>query len=441
VTTVRPGKNLLRMTVALAVSSIVAFFWSPILIVLVALFVVVAAAAVREYGQLAQLLAGMSVERVLPPVIGRDAAFVAHLSVRNKNTSPILGELRDVLPPQVVPQLALRSISIPAGSMSVMEAVLRIPRRGRYEFGPVWIRLQGARGLLEAQKPFDCPGAIRVLPETFASREQMQKDMGADVRLLDQIQRTRQHGSGTEFESLHPYRLGDDPRRIDWRATARQQSLVVRHFQVERHRDVMIIIDNGRVMGADIGRGSKLDCAVDSALNLARVVLQSGDRCGIAAYDRKVLGFLPPLAGSSALRSLADCVYALQTQWYESDFTAMLTELRSRQAKRTFLIMLSDLGDAETSQRTCASLIQLQRQHLVLFAALRTPLLGRITREPIVAARDASRKAVAFRLTRDRRRALQALTHNGVHVVDVEPTQLTIPLVNQFIELRQRNML
>jgi uncharacterized protein (DUF58 family) len=322
-----------------------------------------------------------------------------------------------------------------------MEALFRIPQRGRYTFGPVWIRAFGPWELLEAQQSYDCPGAIKVLPETFASNERMQKDVGAEARLLDQIQRSRHRGTGTEFESLQPFRLGDDPRRIDWRATARQRSLVVRHFQIERHRDVMIVIDSGRLMGADVGRGSKLDCAVDSALNLARVVLQSGDRCGVAAYDRKVLGFLPPLAGSTALRSLAECVYDLQTQWHESDFASMLAELRSRQAKRTFLIVLSDLGDLETSQRTCASLIQLQRQHLVLFAALRTPVLGRIVREPIAEPVDASRKAVAFRLISDRRRALHALSHNGVHVVDVEPTQLTVPLINQFVELRQRNAL
>jgi uncharacterized protein (DUF58 family) len=169
--------------------------------------------------------------------------------------------------------------------------------------------------------------------------------------------------------------------------------------------------------------------------------LQSGDRCGVAAYDREVVGFLPPLAGASALRSLAECIYDLQTQWHESDFTSMLAELRQRQQKRTFLIFISDLGDAETSQRTCASLIQLQRQHLVLFAALRTPLLGRIVREPIGELQEASRKAVAFRLLRDRRQALHTLSHNGVHVVDVEPTHLTAPLINRFIELRQRNLL
>ena len=83
----------------------------------------------------------------------------------------------------------------------------------------------------------------------------------------------------------------------------------------------------------------------------------------------------------------------------------------------------------------------MQRQHLVLFAALRTPLLGRIVEAPLRTPADVARKAVVFRLLRDRRRALHALSRSGVHVVDVEPTQLTAPLVNQFVELRRQNLL
>jgi uncharacterized protein (DUF58 family) len=439
--TIRPGKNMVRAIGALAGLCVLAFFWWPVTIILSAALVALAAATIVERKWLTRALAGVTVERKLPPVVGRDAEFLARLSITNGNAAPIRGEMRDVLPDFAIPSIAFRSISIGAGQTSLLEAVFRIPRRGRHAFGPVWLRIEGPWGILEAQQSYDCPGSVKVLPETFASRERMEKEIGAEIRLLDQLQRSRQRGAGTEFESLQPYRLGDDPRRIDWRATARQKSLVVRHFQIERHRDVMIVIDSGRLMGADVGRGSKLDCAVDAALNLARVVLQSGDRCGVAAYDREVRGFLPPLAGASALRSLAECVYDLQTEWHESDFTAMLSELRHRQAKRTFLIFISDLGDAETSQRTCASLIQLQKQHLVLFAALRTPVLGRIVREPVGEPPDAARKAVVFRLLRDRRRALHTLSHNGVHIVDVEPTQLTVPLINQFIELRQRNLL
>lgn len=439
--TLRPGKNLVLAVAGIAAVSLVTFVWWPIVMLLAAAIVGLVGAAEYDRRQLKRMLAKVFVTRSLPTVIGRAVRFDGRLNVYNGNAEPLVGEVRDEHPSAAEPQLTIHPAQVLPQSAVDFATSFRIAQRGRHAFGPVWIRAAGPLGLIEGQKSFDCRGEVEVLPETFASREQLQKDMGAELRLLDKLQRSRQYGTGTEFESLYPFRLGDDPRRIDWRATARQRTPVVRRFQVERHRDVMIVIDCGRLMGAQIGQGSKLDCAVDGGLNLARVVLASGDRCGVAAFDQRVRGFLPPIAGAAALRSLVECVYDLRTDWHESDFTPMLAELRARQAKRTFLIVISDLGDAETSQRLCASLVQLQRQHLVLFAALKTPLLGRVVREEIEIARDVARKAVAMRLVRDRRRALHALVRGGVHVLDVEPSQLSIPLVNQFIELRQRNLL
>lgn len=439
--TLRPGKLLVRLALAAALASAATFVWLPTAWILAAALLVVLGMAEWDRRRLRRVLDGISISRSLPPVIGRDTPFESRLTVANANRGTVDAEVRDELPRDANPRLVIHSVTLPADGAATLTTSLRIPRRGRHAFGPVWLRAHGPFGLVEAQRPFACLGQVNVLPETFASREQLKKDIGSELRLLDKIQRSRQYGTGTEFESLYPFRLGDDPRRIDWRATARQQTLVVRRFQIERHRDVMIVLDCGRLMGADVGRGSKLDCAVDAALNLARIVLNSGDRCGVAAYDRQVRGFLPPLAGPNALRALVHSVAGLETRWHESDFTPMLAELRARRAKRTFLIVLSDVVDAETSQRLCASLVQLGRQHLVLFAALKTPLLDRVVAEPIAGLGDAARKAVAFRLIRDRGRALHALRHGGVHVLDVEPSQLTAPLINQFIELRQRNLL
>jgi uncharacterized protein (DUF58 family) len=438
---IRPGANAVRTLVALVLLSPITFVWPPMAFVLLAATAALVIAAIIDLRRVRPLLSHVAVRRTMPPLIGRAAPLEVQLAIHNGNVRSIHGEVRDQHPCSTTPRLVVFEIGVAPAGKATCTTVCRITERGLHQFGPVWVRLRGPWKLIDASRAFDCTGSVKVLPETFASREQLAKDAGAEQRLRDMIQRSRQQGAGTEFQSLDAYRAGDDPRRIDWRATARQQSFVVRRFQVERHRDVMIIVDAGRLMGSDAGRGSKLDCAVDAALNLARVALGSGDCCGAAAYDRAVRGFLPPLSGSTALKSIVECFYDLKVQWYESDFTPMLAELRARRAKRTFLIVISDVSDAETSGRLCAALRQLQHQHVVLFAALRTPLLSQVVAEPVETSADAARKVVALRLLRDRARALHALRRGGVHVLDVEPKELTLPLVNQFVELRQRNLL
>src|SRR4029077_8870739 len=101
----------------------------------------------------------------------------------------------------------------------VLSQVQRIPVRGVHTLGPAWVRLGGPLSCLEAQRTFGDTSEVKVLPELYASRDELIKVMGDEVALLDKQVFTRQRGAGTEFESLSEYRQGDAPRRIDWRTT------------------------------------------------------------------------------------------------------------------------------------------------------------------------------------------------------------------------------
>lgn len=440
----RPGQNAIRAGFVVLGLSLIYFVlpWAIILGLTIATTIGIVAVAVHEAIVVSRCLSQLKVRRMLPVVIGRDQPITIAWQIENESFQNVVGVLREVMPDAAVPRVITESFQIAAGIESPpLKQVFRIPIRGRHQVGPIWIRLTGTHELIEVQRLFDLTASIKVLPEQFASREELLKDQGAEIRMLDMATRTRQHGAGTEFESLAEFREGDDPRRIDWRATARIQRPVIRRFQIERHRDVMILVDCGRLMGTDTGHGTKLDCAVDAALILSRVVLQSGDRCGMGLYDSEVRGYLPPVAGRAGLSGLTNSVYDLQSNFLESDFGPIFATLQTRQAKRSMIIVISDVVEAETSRQFRASLAKLGLRHIVLFAALRTPLLARVLKEPVVTMVDGAKKAVTFRLLRERQLALQSLKHAGVHVLDIEPSQLTIPLVNQFIQLRQRNLL
>jgi uncharacterized protein (DUF58 family) len=419
------------------------FVWpgAPWLAVAGLTLAVAAGVAVLDYRALRTAFRTIRIERALPAAIGRDLRFPVELHVVNGAPTSHMAELRDVVPGVAVPAFQVHAFRLPAAGRHSLTAPFRIPVRGLFEFGPVWLRLTGPFEVLEAQRSVVCPGIVKVLPEGFSSAEGLRQDERAELLRLDKVSRVRQTGVGTEFETLSEFRPGDDPRRIDWKTTARYRRPVVRRFQVERHRDVMIVIDCGRLMGADAGRGSKLDCAVDSALLLCRTALESGDRCGLALFDDRVLGYRPPLSGPRALGSLVDSVYNVQSRWAESDFGLMFATLQSRQAKRSLVVILSDIVDVETSARFRTSLASLAKRHVVLFAGLQTPLLRQIVREPVATLLDGSRKAVAFRVMRERDEALRSLGRSGVQVLDVEPSRLTVPLINRFIELRQGNVL
>lgn len=439
--TVRPGKNLVWVAASLLVVALATALWSAAAWLMPLLAVVAAGLAVRDFTRLRHSFRGVRVLRELPAIVGRDMPFEVTLRFLAEAPHALSGTMRDGVSPRAEPSVWISPLYLPAGGSAELRQTFRMATRGRYQFGPVWLRLAGPAGLLEGQQALDCHGAVQVLPEGLVSREQLSRDAAQELRLLEKQMHTRQRGTGTEFESLSEFRTGDDPRRIDWRTTARCRHLIVRRYQVERCRDMMILLDCGRLMGSDAGKGTKLDCAVDAALLLARVALSGGDRCGLGVFDDRVQGYLPPIGGPQAMHTLTTTVCDLQSQWLETDFSPMFSTLQSRQTKRALVVILSDIADVETSERYRVSLATLAKRHIVLFAALQTPLLKAVVHAPVTEVLDGFRKAVSLRILREREAALHGLRRSGVHVLDVTPSQLTLPLVNQYLSLRRQNVL
>lgn len=378
-------------------------------------------------------------ERSVPSIVARGRTFIVKLTIFNGGSGSYRGVIRDVVPTRALQQLHIYPVQVIPGQ-SLLSYPLMIPERGIHNFGNLWIRIVGKFGLVEVHLSWTAPFTIRVLPESLVPEDELSKDAMDERRLLDQISQSRNRGEGTEFESLSEYREGDDIRRINWRSSARLNRLIVCRYQMEQHRDVLVLVDSGRLMGTSVGNGTKLDCAINAALIIARVALQSGDRCGLGIFDSKVRGYLTPISGAASHRILIEHLFSVKPCWVETNFAPMFATLQARQSKRALLVILSDMMEEETTERYRAALLSLSGRHEVVFAALRTPLLAESAHALIVETKDVARKTFALRLMREREQTLHSLKRSGIHVLDVEPKQLTIPLVNAFIDVKHRSV-
>ena len=439
--TVRPGQNLLWLSGAAVILAGAAFFVPAAAWLLPPLLAITVGLALYDQLWLRRHRSELIVKRELPPVVGRDIPFELVLHCSNTGNRPMRGTLREVAPAEAQPRWW--AVPFPVGGFTRSIEFRRsfsIPVRGRFEFGPAWVSVVGPCGILEGLWDVAGQSSVKVFPEGLVGKDDLSQHVNAEIQILDRRSRSRRRSIGTEFELISEYRTGDDPRRIDWRATARLRRTVVRRFQIEQHQDVLVLIDCGRLMGANAGRGSKLDCAVDAALSLARVALAGGDRCGLALFDSDVVGYLPPRGGLALFPTIVESVFDAQSRWQETDFAAVFAHLQTRQQKRGLVIVLSDVADEETSRRACVALAGLAKKHVVIFAALQTPLLLEQASSTIKDRLDAARQAVAYRLLRERRRTLHTLRRGNVQILDVEPSAIAVPLINRYLEIRARNL-
>lgn len=375
-----------------------------------------------------------------PATAVRDDTLALRCRVSNGAASPLEVRVRLELPPQGEPRLHHQWIALAATAETTLDLAVRTPVRGDYAFGPIHLRARGRLAFAQAQRRVDAAAACAVLPDVRAVRDHI-LSRRHHVAMTPHLRTMRFRGLGSEFESLRDYEEGDDVRHIDWKATARHRRVIVRNYEVEHYRDILVLVDHGRLMGGREGTGTKLDRALDAALMLAGVALDSGDRCGVMTFHHEVTAWLKPAAGMPQLRRVLRTLYNVQPEMVETHFRRAFIYLQTRLVKRSLVVVLSDVADAEASRSLAEGLIALRRRHLVLFAALRTPEVEAVLEEPPADPLAPYRSAVAYRLLRDRAEVFARLHKGGVHLLDVSPARLTVPLVNRYIELRETNRL
>jgi uncharacterized protein (DUF58 family) len=360
------------------------------------------------------------------------------LLVTNTGRRAVRGLLRDGWPPSagvVEPRHRLR---LPAGERTRLVTTLRPTRRGDRSAARVTLRSVGPLGLAARQRSVQAPGTLRTL-HPFPARKHLPSRL-AVLRQLDGRAALRTRGQGTEFDSLREYVEGDDVRSIDWRATARRQHLVVRTWQPEQHRRIVIVIDTSRTSAGRVDDAPRLDAAMDAALLLTALAGHARDRVQVLAGDRRVVA---RVGGHDRARLLHDTISTLapvEPHLVEADWSLLATEVSRLGSHRALVVLLTPLESSAVEQGLLPVLPALCAHHRVVVASVADPAVARM-RTARDTVEQAYAAAAAERTTSLRRRTADALAHLGVDVLDELPQDLPVRLADHYLMLKRQGLL
>jgi uncharacterized protein (DUF58 family) len=194
---------------------------------------------------------------------------------------------------EVVTGDTVRSVRLRAGEERQLAYTLRCTTWGVHELGRTRIRARDpfrivgweARGAeTQEVKAYPSPLTLRRLVPPVET----QAFAGSEV--------ARVKGEGVEYADIRHFVPGDRVRSINWRASARSQSLVVNERHPERNADVVLFVDS--FVDVRSGGRSVLEDAVRAAGALATHYLASRDRVGLVGFGG-VLRWLRPGMGST----------------------------------------------------------------------------------------------------------------------------------------------
>lgn len=314
----------------------------------------------------------------------------------------------------------------------------RTLRRGDGVLGDLHLRVAGPLGLAWTQRRIPRADAVRVIPGMLeVARYRL---LGMRNRLREAgFRSVRQRGEGGAFESLREYVRGDDPRNLDWKASARRGGLIVRQYEMERRQNIVLAIDAGRLMTQKVGERERLDYALTAALLLADVAGVHDDAVGLLVFSDKVDVFLPPARKS--LTRLSEALGQVHAKMVEPNYPAAFTYLGQQVRRRSLLVLFTDIIDPLASAAVVSQLSRAAERHLPLAVAIRNPdLEAAAALEPVDEA-AVYRRAAAEELLQSRAAALAAMQRAGVLVADTRPGDAVPAVVNKYLDVKRRGML
>ncbi len=330
------------------------------------------------------------------------------------------------------------SVGVPAASTVRRSYRVRARKRGFARLGHVHLRVRGPWGLAWRQGEVACSQEVRVQPGIGALRE---RRTHAVRRTLAEAgpRRTRRRGEGREFESLRDYARGDDPRALDWKASAKRGRLTVRSYEADRHQNVVLAIDAGRLMRERLLDRERADYALAAALLLSTRARAYGDRVGVLVFDDRVRYVAPPRRPDPA--ELAETLAGVQTRLVEPNYPLAMATLARTFRRRSLVALFSDVIDETVSRSLVRSLARTGRVHLPMAVAIQNPSLAEAAAAPATTERAAFRRAAAEELVQARAAALATMRRSGVLVVDVRPGDTMARTLDMYAEVRERGLL
>jgi uncharacterized protein (DUF58 family) len=397
----------------------------------------------------------VSVERELPPTVGVGDTVEGEVRATVAWDQPVRLRMYDQLPVSL-DQPAGRGHDVRTiprgGGTAVFPFSVRGRVRGRWPLGMVVLRALGPLGHVERSLVY--PHHPTVDDDVLAGRAVADSVIVAPsiagigrFRLLALQQRLRDPGSrnirrrgeGMSFAGLREYALGDDPRRIDWKASARRDKLIAREFTIEQGQTVMIAIDAGRLMTQLAGEHSRFEHALSSALILADVALSNGDRVGVIVFDDDIRAWVAPGKGRATLQRIRDALVPAVATMAEPDYALAFRTLAARHRKRSLVVVFTDAIDVRASQALIAYTSRSTARHLPLVVALRNDELAAVAVPGARVSTEAVyESAAAEELLSARDDALQRMRKAGVSVLDVSPRAMTAAVINRYLELKGR---
>jgi len=382
----------------------------------------------------------ISMERMIPERLSNGDKNEIILKIKNNYPFKISTEIIDELPFQFQERNFLLNIDFLKHSQQALSYFVIPKKRGIYDFGQTNIYATTLTKLVSKRYKLSKNESVAVYP-SFLNLRKYELLAAKTALLPNGIKRTRKIGQSSEFEQIKEYVLGDDLRHVNWKASAKKQHLMVNHYQEEKAQNVYLLIDKGRTMKMPFDGMTLLDYSINAALMLANISVKRQDKAGLWTFEKKTDVFLKADNKPLQIRRIIDALYHINTDFKESNYEYVLSDSLKKIQKRSLLIFFTNFETLDAINRQLPYLRTLAKKHVVLVILFENTLLNQVYSKTINSTKDIYIQTVASKFVHEKQLIIQQLQMHGIKTVYTKPADLSVNLLNKYLEIKRQEII
>lgn len=383
----------------------------------------------------------VDISRVVPKSLSNGDENTIKLLVKNKLSIKLLLRIKEDLPDQLQDFTWHRTITQKGRSSTEVSYVIKPSERGVYAWYNVYAHAEIPKiGLVSRRMMFDHFDEVPCLPSYMQFGAFRISALVSQQKEMDTTH-IRKLGQSMEFEQIKNYNPGDDFRHINWKASAKQGKLMLNQYQDERSQSIYCIIDGGRTMKTQHNGQSLQDYAINASVGLSKAILQMKDKVGMINFYTDHCDLLKPSASPAQFRKINEMLFNIKTEDTDASMEVLYKFSRNQIKNRSLLILFTHFDNTESVKRNIPYLRAMGRFHLVLIVFFENDELQTFADTPAEKLTDIYSSTIAREQVYQQKVLARELNKYGIITIITSPDKLTISVVNQYLEIKRKQMI
>jgi uncharacterized protein (DUF58 family) len=425
---------------SLAALFVVSYFFQDLFGVAKLLFYLLLGIFVFDIFLLYRNKTGIQAQRILPEKLSNGDDNSIEIKVVNRFQFKTSVKIIDELPIQwQVRDFKIESILKPSEEKRFTYQV-RPTQRGEYHFGNLNIYASSVLGLVARRQQFAAEAMVPNYPSFLQLKKYDFLAFTNKLKLLG-LKKIRRIGHTLEFEQIKEYTSGDDVRNLNWKATAKRNSLMVNQFQDEKSQPVYSVIDKGRVMKMPFNQLSLLDYAINATLVISNIVLKKHDKAGMFSFSRKVEDRVLAQRRSGQMHLILESLYNVETDFSESDFSRLYVDVKRHIKQRSLLLLFTNFETMDALHRQLPYLQAINKTHLLVVIFFENTELKSFMNKKAQTTHQVFEKTIAEKFIYEKKLIVNELHKYGIQSILTAPENLTVNTINKYLEIKARGLL